>query len=772
MPTVVDALVVTLGLDGSQFAKGAKEAQAQTQKFREGVTTMGKTVTEHAKKAADGLSALRGQVLMLFAAFAAGKGLQQFTSDVIAHGAALGRMASMLGTTTGELGKWQGIAKATGGTAEGVTGAIRGLNESLKLLSLTGQSDIIPFFRALQQVNPTLSLTNAKGQIKDVMELLNDPEFAKAMRALDPATRSVVGHGLHLDDSLINYFGKSAAEQKKMQDDQKRWGIATEAQAKAAQNLQYNINGVRQAFEHLGDIILERIEPGMTWIIKHFQDLYVEMQKHPQLLEMIASALIGIGVAIAALTAAPLLAAFFNPIVLAIAAVSAGLTYLFLDWSQWMAGGKSDFGEFYQFVEDGWKKIEEAAKETWNNVKSWVLPVINALKDVFGDWIKFGVDQLKFLYDVFFGTSDDIKKDWETLTSDLKKLWTDLWGGLATAVTNAGPHIFAAVKKAFGDAFDWVISIYNKLADAFGWNKIGPSGESASGSSSSSGAIESGDSTGGKGATVGSAEKTKGGTSSGAIDSSSWQTVDIKPQAANSNRDAFIKKYYADAKRVSDETGIPVERILGQAGLETGWNVNAPGNNLFGVKATSDWKGKVANLQTQEQGPNGLYTTTQPFRVYDNAGDSFKDHMKVLMQKNFIGALQPGISDAEYARRLKAGGYATDADYAAKVVGAINAAKAGIAASGVAGGTAGPAVPKANPNPPAITPLPVGGPTAAAASGMRAGAVDNSISKSQQTHIENQNIYTNATDGAGIAKDIKPAMERGNFAVNANDSFV
>lgn len=140
---------------------------------------------------------------------------------------------------------------------------------------------------------------------------------------------------------------------------------------------------------------------------------------------------------------------------------------------------------------------------------------------------------------------------------------------------------------------------------------------------------------------------------------------------AGQNVDTFITKYRDAAQKVADEMGIPVERVLAQAGLETGWNTNAPGNNLFGVKADPSWTGKSQQLDTKEDFGRGLVGIKQPFRVYDNPEDSFRDWAKVLKQDNYKAAMQPGIPDAEYAQALKDGGYATDPDYAKKLTGTI-----------------------------------------------------------------------------------------------------
>jgi hypothetical protein len=143
-------------------------------------------------------------------------------------------------------------------------------------------------------------------------------------------------------------------------------------------------------------------------------------------------------------------------------------------------------------------------------------------------------------------------------------------------------------------------------------------------------------------------------------------------------RDAFLMKYREAAEAVAKETGVPVERILAQAGHETGWNVNAPGNNFFGIKAQPGYEGKHQMLDTTEDFGNGLQNVKQRFRVYDDPADSFRDWAKLMQQGNFKGAMAPGLSDAQYAEALKAGGYATDPGYAKKLLDTITSTRSAL----------------------------------------------------------------------------------------------
>ena len=58
------------------------------------------------------------------------------------------------------------------------------------------------------------------------------------------------------------------------------------------------------------------------------------------------------------------------------------------------------------------------------------------------------------------------------------------------------------------------------------------------------------------------------------------------------------------------------------------------GNALFGIKATSNWKGKAMNCQTREVYDAGEWHGVQPFRAYNSWQESINDHEHFLTVAN------------------------------------------------------------------------------------------------------------------------------------------
>lgn len=143
---------------------------------------------------------------------------------------------------------------------------------------------------------------------------------------------------------------------------------------------------------------------------------------------------------------------------------------------------------------------------------------------------------------------------------------------------------------------------------------------------------------------------------------------------------SFQERFASQAEEASRTTGIPAKFMLGQAALETGWGKReikfsdgSPSNNLFGIKATAGWKGRVVEVPTTEYVNGVPETKMQKFRAYDNYADSFKDYAKLLSNNpRYENVIANAGDAASFARGLQKAGYATDPNYAAKLTRIIN----------------------------------------------------------------------------------------------------
>jgi flagellar protein FlgJ len=116
------------------------------------------------------------------------------------------------------------------------------------------------------------------------------------------------------------------------------------------------------------------------------------------------------------------------------------------------------------------------------------------------------------------------------------------------------------------------------------------------------------------------------------------------------------------------KTGIPASIILAQAALESGWGERTPGCNLFGIKADPSWKGTSVAVVTHEHLSGQNVQLSDRFRAYSSWLDSMLDHAKFLQANPRYRPCFKERDGAGWARALQAAGYATDPDYAKKLI--------------------------------------------------------------------------------------------------------
>ncbi len=175
------------------------------------------------------------------------------------------------------------------------------------------------------------------------------------------------------------------------------------------------------------------------------------------------------------------------------------------------------------------------------------------------------------------------------------------------------------------------------------------------------------------------ARQMKGVGASSALPQTS-ETSTVEKVGAGPRQAGFVDQHGAAAAEVARESGIPASFMIGQAGHETGWGRSeirhadgSPSHNLFGIKATGNWKGKVAEITTTEYIDGEARKVTAKFRAYDSYADSFRDYAQLISQSPRYSQVMEQLGSVQgFASGLQKAGYATDPQYAAKLSRAIN----------------------------------------------------------------------------------------------------
>ena len=135
----------------------------------------------------------------------------------------------------------------------------------------------------------------------------------------------------------------------------------------------------------------------------------------------------------------------------------------------------------------------------------------------------------------------------------------------------------------------------------------------------------------------------------------------------------FIAEIGPGAKQSNIDTGVPASITIAQGALESGWGRSGLAmqcKNLFGIKCSPKWTGKCQNWPTKEwSAKRGWYEVEAPFRVYPNWVASLNDHAQFFfVNSRYAPALAVRGDSNKWARQIQACGYATDPNYANKLI--------------------------------------------------------------------------------------------------------
>ncbi|EOQ01060.1 glycoside hydrolase family 73 protein [Bacillus cereus] len=135
-----------------------------------------------------------------------------------------------------------------------------------------------------------------------------------------------------------------------------------------------------------------------------------------------------------------------------------------------------------------------------------------------------------------------------------------------------------------------------------------------------------------------------------------------------------VRPFINDAQRIQKETGIPASIILGQMVFESSGSYQGgmsklayDAKNLFGIKGVGP--AGTYSIWSREYDSGG--NRVSGFRKYNSYYESMLDHARLLQTPRYASKLQGAKSYEDFARGIKAGGYATDPNYAAQLINII-----------------------------------------------------------------------------------------------------
>jgi hypothetical protein len=263
--TVIDSLVVLLGLDASNYKKGRETAEKETKETarvtRQSADAITKSLTEVGRT-----------VAALFLGFESVSGFTKFLGELNQGEADLGRTAATLGITAHELNKYGLAARYAGQDAGSVAASFKTLTDAaVKFQSGQGTSPILDLMR---QVGVNVFDTN--GKLRNQGEIYE--ELARKTAGWGTAIRSARFAAAGIAQGEINYLIQS---QKQREDQlrlaEKNNSVDADSVAKA-QMLQEYWRNIGVQIESAGQKILSTLTPAVQGVFDVVSKIFAQFK--------------------------------------------------------------------------------------------------------------------------------------------------------------------------------------------------------------------------------------------------------------------------------------------------------------------------------------------------------------------------------------------------------------------------------------------------------------------------------------------------------------
>jgi hypothetical protein len=255
MPTVIDSLIVQLGLDATKFTQGQKDAVASFKRTSEESKAQAKAVEESARKTSEALSGAKDMAVGLFTVLA-GTSMFNFARQTMSSVAATGRLANNIGVATADVSAFGKMIERNGGSADAAAGSLQNLTSQVEQFNVLGEAS-----QDLQLFLGTIGGKQGDSALDDYMKFAAWAQQHKD----DPKLVNLIGGMGGLDQGSINQAMKGSVQVLKDFAEAKKLAISPE-DAKRMQDLQNSWVTLEQTIESVGrDLLMFVADPAKSF---------------------------------------------------------------------------------------------------------------------------------------------------------------------------------------------------------------------------------------------------------------------------------------------------------------------------------------------------------------------------------------------------------------------------------------------------------------------------------------------------------------------------
>jgi hypothetical protein len=331
MATIIDSLVVKLGLDSSEFEAKKSKVDKGLKDTAGHAENTGSKLKKSGKDGVEGFENVAKSAAKFLALIGGTMAVKRFASDMIESSAALDRFAKNLGSNVETVTAWGNAAEVAGGSASGLRSTMSMLSRAQTELQLTGQSSLVPYMAALG-----VSMSDVNLKARPLNDLLLD--IGQSLLSKTGGNRQTafnMGQMMGIDADTLNLILRERNEVELLLKRQAEYAAAMRKFAPDARKLNRMMVEAKQAFSLFGLELLQRAVPALEKMFAIFADFGAWIRENKEFVQTFLT-IIAVGLAGIAAATIPI-----NLTVVAVLALAAAVAALWQDYQTFKRGGDS-----------------------------------------------------------------------------------------------------------------------------------------------------------------------------------------------------------------------------------------------------------------------------------------------------------------------------------------------------------------------------------------------------------------------------------------------
>lgn len=452
MATVIDELMIKLGIDGKEAKQGLQNISSSMDSF---------------------VSGMKGKIAGLTASFAGLYAVQQTFSTYLNEADSLLKFSRAMGQNVADVDAWGQAVERSGGSAEGFRQSLKSMTLQLSKMSTTGMS------RAGKILESVGIDAGDIGRQRKAFDVFMD--IADKMQGMSKEEAFGFGSSLGLGVGEITLLQQGRDGVADLVGKMKELGTITPDDT-WVEDFNDGVADVKKSFMSLSAIVFRLFGPAFNQVVTWLKEANIWLRKHETAVKVFAVAV----VAIITGMLLPAIASFFmalisNPITWVILAL-AGLALAIEDLVVWAEGGESAMDDLWEALfgdrENAQKSIEDTkksfvelwkeAKSAWQSYKDDVLPGLKVLWSAIKTLCRWIKNISKFFDEaevsitgrmvpalgIFELAVNKVREAGQWLQDKFNELWSFV-SGLCSDLMSWFNSVGQTIMTAIGNAVDW-----------------------------------------------------------------------------------------------------------------------------------------------------------------------------------------------------------------------------------------------------------------------------------------------------------------------------